>query len=198
LSGKNVCSRGSEFNCFYGNGAPYTGTPLRNAGGNLNGGAAPGTLRLLASYERLLTGNIGLEARVGFAFNGGPKSVDGKSFLPLHVEARGKYWFMKNGFSKRGIRPYVGLGGGIAQVDTRLTVTVFEQGPVNPQTMRPTTRQFKIDAYRKLGQAFVGLGGGAMYAFSPKHGIVLNLNFMYMLGSSGPVLEPSLGYELGL
>ena len=153
-------------------------------------------MRILASYERLLTGNIGLEARVGFAFNGGPKAPKGAAFLPLHLEGRGKYWFVKNGFSKRGIRPYVFLGGGLAQVDTRLTVTVYELNHIDPKTGK--LGQPKVDAYQKLGQSFIGFGGGAMYAFTPKHGLVLNLNFMYMLGSSGPVLEPSLGYELGL
>jgi hypothetical protein len=195
LTGNDVCSPGSKFNCFYSDGTPYTNLPRKGGGGNLNGGAAPGTVRLLASYERLLTGNIGLEARLGFAFNGGPKAANGTAFLPIHAEARGKYWFVKNGFSKRGIRPYVFLGGGVAQVDTRLTVTVYELN-INPVTGKRD--QPKIDAYRKLGQSFIGLGGGAMYAFTPRHGLVLNLNFMYMLGSSGPVLEPSLGYEFGL
>jgi hypothetical protein len=37
-----------------------------------------------------------------------------------------------------------------------------------------------------------------MYAFSVKHGFVLNLTFMYLFPASGPVIEPSLGYELSL
>jgi len=191
LSGTDVCAPGSKFNCFFGNGAPYTGTPAKGAGGNLNGGAALGTMRILLSYERLLSQNIGLEGRLGFAFNGGPKAANGTAFLPLHVEVKGKYWFMKNGFTKRGLRPYVGLGGGIAQVDTKLTVRVLDTS-VQPPKAR------ELDAYRKLGQAFIDASGGVMYAFSVKHGFVLNLNFMYMLGSSGPVIEPSLGYELSL
>lgn len=201
LSGKDVCAAGSPFNCYFGLGVPYTGTTIPGAGGNLNGGAAPGTLRALFSYERLLSGNVGLEARAGFAFNGGPKSQDGKAFLPVHLEVRGKYWFIKNGFTKRGIRPYLFLGGGLAQVDARLTVTVYD---IDTNTGKPrvdsTGRPLgtKLDAYRKLGQSFVAGGGGAMYAFTPKHGLVLNLNVMYMLGSSGAVIEPSLGYELSL
>jgi hypothetical protein len=187
LSGKDVCARGSDFNCFDGAGHPYINPTLPGGGGNLNGGAAPGTVRILASYERLFSSHFGLEGRLGFAFNGGPKAANGTAFLPIHVEARGKYWFMKDGFSKRGIRPYVFLGGGIAQVDTHLLVTVYETNGT----------RHKVDAYRKLGQSFLALGGGAMYAFKPRHGLLLNLNFMYMLGSTGPVIEPSLGYEYG-
>jgi hypothetical protein len=194
LSGKDVCAQGSTFNCFYSDGTPYANATRKGGGGNLNGGAAPGTMRLLASYERLFTGNIGAEARLGFAFNGGPKAANGTAFLPIHAEARLKYWFIKNGFSKRGIRPYAFLGGGVAQVDTHLTVTVYE---ANRNIVTGKFETPKIDAYKKLGQSFISFGGGAMYAFTPKHGLVLNLNFMYMLGSSGPVLEPSLGYELG-
>jgi hypothetical protein len=70
-----------------------------------------------------------------------------------------------------------------------LTVSVFD-------TQNGTTPQ--LDAYRKLGQSFITGGGGAMYAFGQNHGLVLNLNFMYMLPASGLVIEPSLGYEIGL
>ncbi|HVU02268.1 MAG TPA: hypothetical protein VHE30_10975 [Polyangiaceae bacterium] len=192
LSGKDVCRKGSDFTCYYATGKQYQGTPDAGYGGNLNGGAALGTVRLLASYERLFTQNIGGEARVGVAFNGGPKAKNGPAFLPIHIELRGKYWFMKNGFTKKGLRPYVSLGGGIAQVDTKLTVKIRDPN------LAPGNTQPQLDAYRKLGQTFVAAGAGAMYAIAVNHGLVLNLNFMYMIGSgaSGAVIEPSLGYEL--
>ncbi len=193
LSGKDVCDPGTNFNCYYAGGVPYPNTPFPGAGGNLNGGLAPATFRVLASYERLITRNIGLEGRVGFAFNGGPKSANGTAFLPIHVEARAKYWFGHDLFSRKGIRPYVFLGGGIAQVDARLTVRVADA-----QTVNTPSKETSLDAYRKLGQSFVGGGGGVMYAVAPNHGVVLNLNFDYMLPSSGLVIEPSLGYELAL
>jgi hypothetical protein len=187
LSGTDVCEPGSEFGCFYGDGSPFTGDPAPGEGGKLNGGLALGTVRILASYERVLFGNFAVEARVGFAFNGGPKAADGTAFLPVHGEGRAKYWFGRNVLAKRGIRPYVHLGGGIAQVDAKLPVTI-QAGADQPT----------LDAYRKLGQAFATIGGGAMYALRPQHGPILNLNLMYMLGSSGPVIEPSLGIVYGL
>jgi hypothetical protein len=194
LSGSNVCAS-DNFSCFYGDGTPYTGTPNAGQGGSLNGGLAPGTIRVMASYERLFTGNIGAEARVGFAFNGGPKGATGPSFLPLHFEVRGKYWFGENVFTRKGLRPYVAAGGGIAQVDAKLAVSIADSDlPPNP----PGTQTPQLDAYRKLGQAFVAGGGGAMYAFGVNHGLVLNLNFMLMLPAMGFVLEPSLGYQIAL
>ena len=59
-------------------------------------------------------------------------------------------------------------------------------------------KEQKLDAYKKLGQSFVNIGGGAMYALSPSSGIQLNLNIMFMLPTSGTVIEPSLGYVFGL
>lgn len=233
LSGSNVCGSPSDFNCYFGGGTAYTtggskqnGAPASKYSGNINGGFATGTIRLLASYERILVGNLGAEGKLGFAFNGGPKTPQGQSFLPVHAEVRGKYWFGKNVFSKKGLRPYVHLGGGLAQVDVKLPTTVVDcfRVPVAPppgadpdfvtradcQNGRPASatqssvqsgqngRQVTLDAYRKLGQGFVTIGGGAMYAFGKSHGLVLNLSFMYMLPSSGVVFEPSLGYVLGL
>jgi len=191
LSGSNVCTRGSSFDCYYAGGHPYTGTPVQNQGGNLNGGAAPGTVRLLLSYERVIWRNLAGEVRAGFAFNGGPKAPDGTSFLPIHLELRAKYWFGRDVFSKKGFRPYGYLGGGIAQVDAKLTVTVYD--PVsNPAQPTP-----QLDAYRKFGQSFISFGVGAMYAFAPTHGLVLNVGAMYLFPASGLVLEPTLGYEIG-
>jgi hypothetical protein len=155
-----------------------------------------------------------VEGKVGWAFNGGPATPppQNKSFLPIHLEGRGKYWFGRNVFSRKGLRPYVALGGGLAQVDVKLPTTVvdcLDKSHVDPATNKalPNTscllsgkpgNQITLDAYRKLGQGFVTIGGGAMYAFGKNHGLVLNLSFMYMLPSSGVVFEPTVGYAVGL
>ncbi len=54
------------------------------------------------------------------------------------------------------------------------------------------------DAWRKMGQGFGTIGGGAIFPLGPNGGVQLNLNIMFMLPSSGTVLEPSLGYVIGL
>jgi hypothetical protein len=59
-------------------------------------------------------------------------------------------------------------------------------------------QQRKIDAWKKLGQGFAELGGGIVYAVTTQVGVQANVNLMYMLGSSGPVIEPSLGVVYGL
>jgi hypothetical protein len=216
LSGDAVCSQDSQqndgYSCFYGDAdrTQFTGPAYPAAAGKINGGTAPGTIRILASYERAFSSSIGAEARLGFAFNGGPTPTGGAAFLPIHGEARLKYWFGRNAYARKGIRPYVFLGGGMAQVDAKLLVRVGDCSAYMDQAVRdacgrgdpnaaPTSNDIVgVDAYKKLGQGFATLGGGAMYAFGASHGLVVNLNFMYMFPSSGPVLEPSLGYSLGL
>ena len=109
-----------------------------------------------------------------------------------------------------GFRPFVFLGGGMAQVDTRVDVSVREQDncgttgcyvragnapdaptiQINPQTQT-------VSAWRKSGQSFFGLGGGVMYAISPSGGIVADLKISQMFPTSGTVISPELGYALG-
>ena len=61
----------------------------------------------------------------------------------------------------------------------------------------PQARKLTLTAQKQLGNTFVTVGGGVMFAIGPNHGPVLNLNFMLPLPSVGFVIEPSLGYEVG-
>ncbi len=191
--------------------------------GNINSGMSVATMRLLASLDYALTPNVTIGGRAGFAFRGGPQSIkynlgapaESTSFLPIHVEARAAYWFKP--LSMPGIHPYVHLGGGMAQVDGKVTVQAYRQstyactapgqGTCNAlglTTTDPKTNQVdgfgivSYDAWRKMGQGFGTIGGGALFPLGDNGGVLLNLNIMFMLPNSGTVLEPSLGYVLGL
>jgi hypothetical protein len=137
--------------------------------------------------------------------------------MPLHAEGRLSYWFL--GLADRPFRPYVHLGGGLAQVDVKAKVVpkdcTPDQGGAAPRGDQPTSLDafvdcskaqgeydsannpdlptVTLDAYRRLGQGFVAAGGGVLFAVSGSVGAQLNLNVMYMLPDSGLVLEPSLG-----
>jgi hypothetical protein len=172
--------------------------------------------------------------RIGYALFGGPPAISSFgaeddpstpdvdegddtsddetiSFLPIHAEARFSYWIGKGALAKKGLRPYVFIGGGMAQVDAKVPVTVYDchdagamrqacgegdDPPLGPE--QTTLPQKKLDAWKKLGQGFVSGGGGVVFALKDNMGVQANFNFMYMLGSSGPVLEPSLGFIYGL
>ncbi len=238
IGGSDVCTPAAQqndnFACFYsGLDTPFVGEPFPGTG--IATGTVIATTRFLLSYDFAFTSNITVGARVGYAIGGGPPAGQqiadegdpttasddtysgGTAFLPLHVELRGAYWIGQNALGKKGLRPYVGLGGGMAQVDAKVPVTVKDcaedpqlgaaAGSVNPQedckaalTTFDQTQMadVQLDAYKKLGQGFITLAGGLAFAFTEKMAVQLNVNFMYMLPSSGAVIEPSLGFTIGL
>jgi hypothetical protein len=234
VGGTDVCTQDSQANddfaCYYAgsrSGAyidePYPGVESSTT-------LVYATTRILLSYDRALSANLMLGARIGYAFGGGPPSgrdviyegqriasvvSEGLAFFPFHLEARASYWFGSTPLAKPGLRPYVHLGGGLAQVDAKIGVTVKDCGlveaPTDPNYAQlyadcasgrmpandPHLRDADLDAWKKLGQGFITIGGGAVYAFTSGLGAQLNLNLMYTLPGSGVVIEPSLGAVMG-
>lgn len=220
VSGDDVCGRDSQANkgyaCFTTSdnefedpGTQYHGEPVASGAGNaIAGGLAPATARIMLGYDRVITSNIMLGARLGYAFRGGPQPDSGNAFLPFHVEGRASYWFGKDVFAKKGIRPFGFVAGGMAQVDTKVDVSVREQTPNCPATgctvedqngevIQTNPQTQKVEAWRKAGQSFVGLGGGVMYALSENGGIVGELKISYMLPTPNIVVSPTVGYAMG-
>ncbi len=226
IGGSNVCGSGGGYECYDAGttNSPYGGPPYPGTG--IATGTAIGTQRIMLAYDRAFTPNIMAGLRVGYALGGGPPAITHFAdptipgdtnktiaFLPIHAEARVSYWFGQGALGKKGLRPYIFAGGGMAQVDAKVPVTVYDcsqpdvngKPPASPDCERAapgvdqaTLKQRRIDAWKKLGQGFAEAGGGAVFAFTTQIGIQANVNFMYMLGSSGPVIEPSLGLVYGL
>jgi hypothetical protein len=217
--------RDKGFVCFYeGTEDQYLFNTQAGVDNDINTGLALATYRLLVSYDRLIGDNVTLGGRLGYAFNGGPPSgEDGEvKFLPLHAEIRASYWFGTKPFTTAGFRPYVGASAGAAQVDAKLPVKIGDCGgdpntgvPSSPGATLPkapppyptdcgkgTATQrapgLTLDAYKKLGKGFAGLHAGVVYALTKDSGIQFNVNFMYMLPTTGQVIEPSLGYVFGI
>jgi hypothetical protein len=151
-----------------------------------SGGFAPAQIRALLSYELMLGDKMSLGLRAGYAFNGPPKS-----FLPVHAEGRFSYYFLGN--DKPGLRPYAHLGGGLADVQGLVTknnvTSCFAPGDCS---------DLNIKIYQQSGPVFVTAGGGAVFAFSDRLGLQLNLNAMLMLPKSAIAVQPSLGLVYGL
>ncbi len=220
VGGKDVCRADqNEYDCYLeGSETPYPG-PLpadiadhagepgdAYPGGGIGNGLTGGTLRVLLSYDRALTSHLTLGARGGFAFRGGPSREGDPSFLPLHLELALGYWML--GLAEQGVRPYVRLSGGVAQVDLKTQVVASDCSSepsyeafihcINAEgdydsANDPDLPSVTLDAYKKLGQGFVGLGGGALFAVGQSVAAQLNVNLMVMLPDSGLVIEPSLG-----
>lgn len=190
-SSATACSGGSEYACFYENPTTYYGDePPPGSGNEIAGGVGRGTMRILVGYDRALGSNIGVGARVGYAFGGGPQAPNGAAFFPFHGEVRATYYFGSSPLSKKGIRPYVHISGGVAQVDARVTVPIFTD-PQHPD------RLSQLAAWRKAGTGFVGAGVALMYALTANSGPYVDVQVLQMLGVSGTSISPQLGYGLG-
>jgi hypothetical protein len=219
VGGSDVCSAESQadngFACYRrGGDVPYAGNPQPGRANNIESGFVLATTRFLLSYDRAFSPQFTLGARAGYAMRGGPPSSTGTDFLPAHAEIRGTFYPLKNSLTRPGFRPYVHIGGGMAQVDAKMDAIVVDcstlengspsepaddlacaAGSPNPSVDHP---KLNLDAYKKLGQGFVTFGLGAVYALTGGFGVQLNLNGMFMLPTSGAVIEPSLGLVFGL
>ncbi len=104
-SASDACSQAAQSDgkrsCFYAGGQQVTENPLVDPG-TLNGGVALGSMRVMLSYDRVLGKRMTIGARAGFAFLGTPKRTDGKSFLPLHLEARFAFHLRKDPIPRQG------------------------------------------------------------------------------------------------
>jgi hypothetical protein len=192
-SSKAACSGGNDYTCFYGDTDRYYGDiPFEKSGNEITGGAKLATLRILAGYDRMFGGNIAVGARLGYAFGGGPKAPKGNSFFPFHLEARVTYHFGTEPLRQKGLRPYVHLSAGVAEVDGKVAVPVYVDAVAYAKDDR-----LKLTAWKKTGTAFAALGGGVMYAITPTSGPYLDVRLMQMLGVSGTVISPLIGYAIG-
>jgi hypothetical protein len=194
VTGEDVCLN-DDYRCFYGDGVEQGSNgevAIPGQAGRIDGGFAPGSLRVLLSYEHILPFGLGMEARAGAAFSTTPTTGD-TSFFPVHAEGRLKYWFIPPGAP--GFHPYVHVGGGIAQVDGMVTVRIGQD--TTNCTITNCPEQPTVEAYNRLGTGFVTGGAGALLAFQGQWGLNVNLNAMYTLPASALVLEPALGFLYG-
>jgi hypothetical protein len=231
VGGTDICSQPSQnddsFACYYAgsrSGAyiddPYPGVDTSTT-------LVVATTRVLLSYDLAFSPHWLAGVRAGYAFGGGPPSgrdvsydnegriveviEEGRAFLPVHLELRISRYFGEGALSKKGIRPYVHLGGGFAQIDAKVETPVRDCGLFAPRgsaeysacangeipSDEPGLQEVKLDAWKKLGQGFITAGGGAVYAFTDRFGVQLNLNLMLTLPATGIVLQPSLGAVMG-
>lgn len=215
LSGaSNVCDpENDEYACFEGS-DPYAGTPYRDNGGAVSSGLHTGTMRAMLSYDRFVLDRVSLGVRFGFAFSGAPED-----FFPLHFEGRGTYYFGDVTRSASTFIPYVALGAGVAQVDSRVEVQMVDCLPGAEETCQNapavngdlidvdgagpdggSARLRNLDAYKSLGNVFGTISPGVMVSFSREFSGVVNLGVLLMTEQSRALVlnfQPSIGVALG-
>ena len=189
--GTDVCMGGQGYSCFKaGTTTWYSATPSKTGptgAGSTPGGLTLGTMRVLASYDRRF-GNFTAGGALGFAFGGGPQrpavgsQPAGAAFLPFHGEVRARYWFGKNPLRK-GFWMFAGLIAGIAEVDGKITLS---PNGVN------------LDAWRKTGTGFAGLGLGFMEVITPNIGVGLEIRGEELFPTTGTALSAQVAFSYGL
>jgi hypothetical protein len=203
VGGDDVCSPGNEdWTCFDSNDNEFrSAAVVPQYKNSVSGGAIPSTPRVLVSVDYGVTSKLTLGGRLGYAFGGGPKG-EASSFLPVHAEARGAYWFTS--LSGPGFRPYVHLAGGLGQVDAGVDVTAGDcSTAANPASCAARQdvagyTETELSAYRRMGQVFAAPGGGVVYAFTGSLGLQANVDLKVLFPSFGLAVTPSLGLVLGL
>ncbi len=203
LPGGYPCSRESQsaatYACFRGDDEQYLGSPDASDGEAI--AVAYGTTRFLVHLERPVLSRLTLGGRIGVALGGGPTPAEGAPFLPLHLELRAAWWLGPPLDDRRGLRGFVALSGGLAQVDGERTVRVTEcragrpcvpAANLQPGGANPDRQS--LGAWVKAGLGFVGLGGGVMWSFVRGSGAVLEVKVMQLFPSSGRTVSPSISY----
>lgn len=183
---------GEDYVCFSG-GSPYTGPIWPNYGNRVNGGLALATTRVLFGYERVFGEHLAVGARLGFAFGGGPTAPNREKFMPFHAELRLAVYFGKAPFAGSAVRPYLALGGGLAEVQSRLSVDYYEDAAAYNQG-----RQGTLDAWRTSGRGFVAPTVGTHFPLGRTTALTLELRVLAMLGRQGVAPAAGIGFTQGL
>ncbi len=186
-----VCGS-AEYACFSG-GNEYAGPIWPSYGNRIEGGLAFATRRVLVGFDWLFGNNFQLGARFGVAFGGGPTAGKTSKFTPAHGELRIAYYFGRNPFGSAGVRPYLALGGGMAEVQSRIAVDFYRDAAAYNQMKQET-----LDAWRTSGRGFFAPTLGTQFAFSRNTAIALELRMMVMLGTTALAPAGSIGFVQGL
>ncbi|HEY8946247.1 MAG TPA: hypothetical protein VIM73_18480 [Polyangiaceae bacterium] len=185
----------AQYSCFQG-GSQYGYSPGQNiypgVGNHVAAGVGVATSSIQLGFDRVVGSNFSVGARLGFAFGGSPTTNSGAKFLPLRAELRGNYWFGSDPFESERVRPYVSLSFGLAELDGHVSVQYFAD-----QSGYNANDKGTLDAWRRTGKTFAGLGFGLMIPFAGSSGIVPELRVKEMLGASSLAFDASLGYAYG-
>jgi hypothetical protein len=189
---QNACGTDSTYKCYDANGTrqpPYDpGSYV--AGGNQVGtsGFRPGTLRILAGYDRVIGRRFTAGVRLGAIVQGQATITKGDSaVMAFHGEARGAVWFGSDPFSAL-LRPYVLLSGGVAETDSKVLVQL--QRNDDP-------RLYSFNAWKRSGKGFLGVGAGLVAAITKRGGPMAEVRYLQFMGPSTSALALQLGYAFG-
>jgi len=168
----------------------HRGDVYAGGGNEVHGGFGLGDIRILVGYDRVLGTNLALGARFGFALLQSPAVTGTTAPMPIHGEGHLYYYFGESPFMNQGFRPYVGLAGGVAEVDGKVSV-IYYKDHVGYQN----NLQGRLDVWRKLGPGFAAARVGFGYPFG-NFMLSVEANLPFYFAYTG--FAPSLGAGLAL
>lgn len=189
---KFVCNDGTRYRCYDGlnQNVNYTLNPNIIGGNEIkSAGIKVATLRVLVGYERLLSKNFSIGLKLGMLVYGKSlRLATDRAVLAFHGEGRLNYYPGAAPFApSKLMRPYVFLSGGLAEIDGRVSVDIYERD-------KPYAR---VVAWKRTGRIFVGLGAGLHFALAKKHGPFVEGRFMRMMEKSSFAAALQAGYAYG-
>ncbi len=204
IGGEDVCTGASQlndgFSCFRSSGSQYHGTPLPGQRDKINSGLALAATRALVGADWVLAPWLGVGAEAGLVlFGAGPTPDGGKAFLPVHAAGRVLLFPTQRATDREGLVPYVLISGGVRQVDAKQSVSVVEDPNAPPPPNQPDNPPIQdLDAYKKMGSGFAGLGGGARLGLGSGFDIAGELSLLQLFPSSGTTLSLAMGLQYAL
>ncbi len=190
-----VCDDGVDtYDCFDYRGSEYFGPIYEEEGNTVEGGLSRSTTRLMIGYDRRVSNNLLLGARLGYAFGGGPTPLEGAPYLPLHAELRAQLFLGSSPFARKGLRPNLSAGIGVAELTSHRTVEYWD----SQQNFEDEAEAGKLDAWRRTGKVFFAPGFGVVIPAGSRGGVTVDLRGMFLFGKSATGLALAVGYALGI
>jgi hypothetical protein len=178
--------------CYRDDGQQYMGSPIVT---NEPLAVGPGPTRVVVGIDQVVYYDTTIGARVGWAVRGaGPTPRGAAEFFPLSVALRGTHWFGSDLFARRGWRPFAFVTGGYATFDIHGTVHVRENSAVSSRQGGNSLEQ-QLEVWKRAGDGFVGLGGGAAFAFDRHVTAFAEIGLLYVFPFDAAVVASSLGAQ---
>jgi hypothetical protein len=182
----NVCGAPSGFQCLTQGGQEYAPPAAQ---GMVRGGIGLASSRFTLSFQYAPHDNWLVGGRTGFAVRRYPGAT-ATTWGPPHLELRATYVFGEHALVRPGVRLAITAGAGVAQWDTKTTVSVSGDPPL-------------VDAWRVQAGFFVSGAVGPRILLGERTAIVINAVKLTALAGviskTGATLlfTPELGAEVG-
>lgn len=164
----------------------YKSRVYSGAGNQVSGGFGVATSRLMLGYDRVFIDRVTAGARLGFAFREAPTVEGVGASLPVHLELRGAYHLLgTRPFEEGGLHPFAGLGLGLAEVDSVVTVDFYTDAAAYA-----AKKHSRLHAWRRTGTGFAAPTIGATYGIA---GLLFTADLRLLILFPATGVGPALG-----